>query len=457
MNSSPTPSLPIRLRRADTVPRHAALACQGPAFRVVPVHLLRKSLLSLALASLGGAAQAHGEADDVLPADPGVRLSAAAALTWLDANKELPSQRLRGFLLQGDAGTDRQGLNLEHATLGAAWRVNDTLGAELTVGKHGSDRAHVESAWVQVRHDADGADHWWLLTAGRQRPALGGTLGQGGHFDRFALMPVAKQVATHGDWMDDGLQLGWRQDDGQRRLTADVGLWRGRVFPAGASGPVVPTVHLGWGQGPWQVDGFAAWLKPERRGSSVSANAGHSHTAPECNAALKDVACFTGRSTLAGASVVWAGAQAPVAWPVTLTASGWLRDERGRLESANGLGQYRAQNRGVWLQALWDVMPKWQTGIRLERAWATQRLTGPGATLLASETGLSAYQPASRQTVVLAWQFHPSVTLSAELGRERAATPPSTAAGVAAGVRSTSTNFAALRLVAWTDWLLGVK
>lgn len=452
MNSSPTPSLPIRLRRADTVPRHAAVACLNPAFRVVPVHLLRKSLLSLALAALGGAALAHGEADDALPPEPGVRLSAAAAVTWLDANNELPSQRLRGFLLQGDTGPDRQGLNLEHATLGAAWRVNDTLGAELTVGKHGSDRAHVESAWVQVRHDADGADHWWLLTAGRQRPALGATMGQGGHFDRFALMPLAKQMTTHGDWMDDGLQLGWRQDDGRRRLSADVGLWRGRVFPGGASGPLVPTVHVGWGQGPWQVDGFAAWLKPERRGSSTNlstnATAGHSHTAPECNAALKDVACFSGRSTLAGASVVWAGAQAPVAWPVTLTASGWLRDERGSLESANGLGQHRAQHRGLWLQVLWDVAPGWQTGARLERAWATQRLTGPGASLLASETGLSAYQPASRQTVMLAWQPNPRITLSAELGRERAAAPQ--------GLGSRTVNFAALRLVARTDWLLGL-
>ncbi|MDP3422825.1 MAG: hypothetical protein Q8S32_03585 [Burkholderiaceae bacterium] len=422
MNSSPTPSFPTPSRRSE-----AALA--------------------VLLLCGCGLAHAHGEADDALPPEPGVRLSAAAAVTWLDSNKELPSQRLRGFLLQGDSGTDRQSLALEHATVGAAWRINDMLGAELTVGKHGSDTAHVESAWVQARHDADGADHWWLLTAGRQRPALGGTLGQGGHFDRFALMPLAKQMATHGDWMDDGLQLGWRQDTGQRRLSADVGLWAGRVFPGGDSGPVVPTVHLGWGQGPWQVDGFAGWLKPERRGSSVSSNAGHSHTAPECNATLKDVACFTGRSTLAGASVVWAGAQSPVALPLMLSASGWLRDEKGSLESANGLGQYRAQNRGLWLQALWDVAPRWQTGVRLERAWTTQSLSGPGASLLATETGLSAYQPASRQTVLLAWQPSERITLSAELGRERAA--------AAQGVGSSTVNFAALRLVARTDWLSG--
>ena len=70
-------------------------------------------------------------------------------------SQTLPSQRLRGFLRQGDAGTDRQGVGLEHGTLSADWRINDWLGAELVLGKHGSDAAHVESAWVQLRQDAD--------------------------------------------------------------------------------------------------------------------------------------------------------------------------------------------------------------------------------------------------------------------------------------------------------------
>ena len=380
--------------------------------------------MAAVLLCLSGSALAHGEADDALPPEPGVRLSAAAVITTIHSNKTLPSKSMTGFLLQGDAGTNRQGLSLEHATLGAAWRLNPTFGAELTVGKHGSDPAHVETSWVQARHDADGADHWWLLTAGRQRPALGGTLGQGGHFDRFALMPLAKQMTTHGDWMDDGLQLGWRQDNGQRRLSADVGLWRGRVFPGSGSGPVVPTAHLGWGQGPWQVDGFAAWFQPERRGSAVSSTASHSHVAPVCDAALKDVACFTGRSTLAGASAVWAGARSPLALPVTLTATGWLRHENGSLESANGLGSYRAQNQGGWAQALWNVSAHWQTGLRLERAWATQSLTGPGASLLAAETGIAFYRPASRQTVVLTWIQSSCVSVGAEVGRERAVSAP---------------------------------
>lgn len=431
MNLSPTPSFPTPSRLSDSAWASWAVC--------------------VALGLVAGSAHAHGEAEDALPADPGVRLSAAAAITYLDSKQAMPSQRMRGFLLQGDSGTDRDGLGLEHATLGAAWRLNGALGAELTVGQHGSDPAHVESAWVQWRHDVDdstsgqGRDRWWLLTAGRQRPALGAAMGQAGHFDRFALMPLAKHMATHGDWMDDGLQLGWRQAGASGRWSADAGLWRGRVFPGGAAGPLVPTLHLGWGQGPWQLDGFAARLQPERRGSTTSANAGHSHTAPVCTPSLKDVACFSGRSSLAGASVVWAGAQSPLAWPITLAASGWLRDEAGNLESANGSARYRAQNRGGWLQALWDVAPRWQLGARLERATSTQSLNGPGASLLAIETGLSAYQPASRQVALLAWAPTPQLSLSVELGRERGA--------AATGIGSQAVNFAVLRLQARTDWL----
>lgn len=444
MTSSTTPNSPTRSPRSDAQRGRFDTAWS----------------LALAVASVlaAGAAHAHGEAEDALPADTGVRLSAAAAVAYLDSKQTIPSQRMRGFLLQGDSGADRDGLGLEHTTLGAAWRLNGALGAELTVGQHGSDPAHVESAWVQWRRDVDGrddndggqgGDRWWLLTAGRQRPALGAAMGQAGHFDRFALMPLAKQMATHGDWMDDGLQLGWRQNTGAEgasgRWSADAGLWRGRVFPGGATGPLVPTLHLGWGQGPWQLDGFAAGLQPEQRGSTTSANAGHSHTAPVCTPSFKDVACFSGRSTLAGGSVVWAGAQSPLAWPITLTASGWLRDEAGQLESANGSATYRAQNRGGWLQALWDVAPRWQVGARLERATTAQSLNGPGASLLATETGLAAYQPASRQVALLAWVPTPQLSLSMELGRERGA--------AATGTGSQAVNFAVLRLQARTDWL----
>lgn len=68
---------------------------------------------------------------------------------------------------------------------------------------------------------------------------------------------------------------------------------------------------------------------------------------------------------------------------------------------------------------------------------------------MAAETGLAAYQPASRQTILLAWSPRPDLSLGLELGRERAVHP--TTAG------STTARFAMLRLVASTSWLSGAK
>lgn len=423
MNSSPTPNTPTPSRPSEAARR---IPRGGKGWH-------RTALAWAAGACLGGLgllplqAQAHGEMDDPLPTDPGVRLDAALALSALDARAELPSQRLRGFLLQGDAGTDRQGLTLEHGTVGAAWRATDHMGGQLVLGKHGSDRAHVEEASVQWRWDQaqpDG-DTVWLLTAGRQRPALGAAMSHAGHMDRWGLMPLAKQLTLNGDWIDDGLQLGWRgagdanSPAGQWR--ADLGLWRGRVFPGGQDGPLAPSLHLGWQGGAWALDGWVARVSPDHRGSRVNSQSGHTHASPTCTASLKDVVCFGGHSTVAGASAVWDARRSALQWPLTLTASGWLRQESGRLESTNGLAQYSARLRGTWLQALWTVAPGWDTGLRTERAWTSQRLQGAGASLVATDAGLLAQRAATRNAWVLNWQPQPQHTLALELGQERGA------------------------------------
>lgn len=365
-----------------------------------------------------GQAHAHGEADDALPPDPGVRWRAAAALSRVHAFTELPSQRLRGFLLQGDAGTDRRDHALEHATLGTTLRIHEQLGAVLTLGKHGADAAHVEEAWLQWRHDGDD-DAVWRLSAGRQTPALGAAMTQAGHMDRFALMPVAKQAAFNGDWIDDGLQATWTKDSPQGRWRADVGLWRGEVFPGGQGAPPVPSLHLGWSQGPWAVDGWAVRFSPDGRGSRINSLAGHSHTSPDCSTLSKDTVCFNGRSTVLGVSVVWHEAESTSRLPFTLSAAGWWRDDRGGLTSANGAVNYTGKVVGGWAQALWDVHSQFQTGVRLERVGAKQRLQGAGATLVATDTALNAYTPVTRVAGVLNWQAHPRVQAGLELDRER--------------------------------------
>lgn len=377
-------------------------------------------------------ARAHGEADDPLPPAPGLGWEAAAALRTLNADQTLPSNRLDGYLLQGDAGMDPDGTQLEHGALGLAARFNDTWGARLVVGKHGSEAAEAEEAWLQARHDADNGDVWHL-NAGRQRPAMGAVLSAAGHFDRFGLMPLAQRMAFDHDWVDDGLQLGWRREAGSMQLRADAGLWRGRAFPGARSGRLVPSVHGGLSRGPWALDAMVASFRPEGRGSAIAGAAGHSHHAPVCDTTLIQVVCFGGSSEVAAASVRWSGREAPHPWPVTLTAAGWLRNDTGTLESANGLVDYRGRNRGGWVEAVWHLAPSVELGWRGEHLRASHALRGSGASLLSTETRLNAYAPATRHALMLGYLPKEGVELRVEAGRE--------------SVAGTRVNFAALRLV----------
>jgi hypothetical protein len=418
MTSSPTPNCPTRSRRLEPARRPLALAALA--------------LLAPVLAA------AHGDTANAVPDAPGGRIGLSAAVTTLNASELLPSARLGGYLLQGDPGVDRRGLGLEHGVADLGWRFNDTLGAQLAVGKHGTDKAHVEAAWLQGRWRAGPDD--WQLGAGRQRPGLGPVMTTAGHLDRFALVPLAKRMAVNDDWIDDGVQLGWRREGPDRRLAVDAGLWRGTVFPGAASGSVVPALHAGLATGDWALDGFVARFQPQGRGARVSSlGGGHTHVAPRCDAALTQVLCFDGTADLAGASVRWDSHQ----WPVSASAAGWLRRDSGTLSSANGEARYQGRNLGGWVDAVWRFHPKAEAGVRLERIQAEHTLTGPGATLLASEAGFSVYQPARRAALMLGWSPTDALDLRVEAGREQ--------------VAGTSARFVLLRLVARTDFLFPAR
>ena len=235
--------------------------CPTPSPRLEPRFSCGKRLAAAALGLLlASQASAHGDMASALPDEEGARIGLAAAVTHINASELLPSARLAGYLLQGDPGVDRRGWALEHAVADAGWRFNETWGASLAVGQHGTDQAHVEAAWLQRRWHSGQND--WQLTAGRQRPELGPVMTSAGHLDRFALVPLAKRMAVNDDWIDDGVQLGWRRTGTDIQWSADAGLWKGQVFPGSAAASAAPALHLGASRGDWSLDGFVARLNP---------------------------------------------------------------------------------------------------------------------------------------------------------------------------------------------------
>ena len=370
------------------------------------------------------AAQAHDASDAGIPATPGLQINAAAAVGTQRANRPVPAPRLAGVLGLGDTPTDQRGWALEHGTLGAGVRLTPLLGANVTVGKHGSDRAHIEATWVEV-HPSSDSDV--TLGAGRNRMPLGPVIGKAGHLDRYGQMPLIKRAVFNGDWIEDGIHLSWRphlEGAFDALQSIDAGLWRARRFPGSDNAAWAPTVRIraagpvGRHAGDWEADAFYSRLEPHGRGAYVQRNnSGHIHTAPQCSASLRDITCFDGTVDLLGASAGWT---TPLPG-VRLTAAGMLRNERGNLYSQSGDTRYQGRTRGGWLEALWQPTAQWELGVRQEWLRSTHRLDGPGATLVATEASLLPYHPARRFTAVVGWRPHPSVLLTVEAGRERIA------------------------------------
>lgn len=365
-------------------------------------------------------AAAHTEANQAVPETIGaVRFGVAAAVSALSGSASLPSQGLPGYLLVGDPGIERRGTQLEHGVMQVGYRLSSTLSAQLALGAHNKDPIHVEAAWLQGQGKLGAID--WTIGGGRQRPSLGPVMTRAGHLDRFGLMPLAKQALTQGDWIDNGAQLTLRRSLAGIDWTLDAGIWAGRAFPGARPGAATPALHLGasWdgAGGEWSIDAFYAPLRPSDRGSRVLSTTGaHTHAAPVCDATLNQVVCFDGRSRLAGLSLKWEADS----WPLTVSGAVMWRDERGELQSRNGLGRYEGRNRGAWIQAVWGLAPRWEVGGRLEQVMATQSLIGAGANLLATEAGLGSYAPAKRSAAMLSYALSPSTTVFIEAGHEQA-------------------------------------
>lgn len=386
-------------------------------------------------------ASAHGEPGDALPSEPGLALSVDLVVRALNARRVLPSTRLDGVLLKGDAGTDPEGAQLQHGSAAAAWRFSEAWGAYTAWGAHGKDPVLLEAAWLQWRYDTP-ADQAWLVTAGRQAPAVGPVLAAERDAGGFALPALAQRATWDHHGSDDALQAGWRAAVGDADLAVDAGVWRGRLFPGSKhGGSQRPGLHLHGGVAwqAWSLD--AAWMQmqPKARGASTSPALGHSHGTPLCDERFTEVICFAGRASVLGGSLRWNGADSAARWPVQFAVAGWQRQDEGSLSSANGLAAYSGRTAGGWADAEW----RWQPGLTLrwrhERLQARHRLDGPGAQLLALEARLQYAQPARRDTVQLAWQVRPGAQLSVEGGEE-----------VVAGRRA---GFAALRAVFSFTWL----
>ncbi len=129
---------------------------------------------------------------------------------------------------------------------------------------------------------------------------------------------------------------------------------------------------------------------------------------------------------LAGASATWT---TPLQG-VKLTAAGIWRRESGNLYSQNGDTSYQGRTLGGWLEVLWQPRARWEFGARQEWLRSTNRVSGPGALLVATDANLLPNNPSRRFTAMAGWRPVKSVLIALEAGREHIAGKGNTVAGL---------------------------
>ncbi len=372
--------------------------------------------VALGLGLAAGCAVAHEPGADALPDEPGWKAGAALAMLLPRAEERWPTAAWPGVLINGSAPRDqRGGLRLEHGTLDLAARVNATWGVAVSAGWHDREPVHTEAALLQGRWSR--GEHDYELRLGRDTVRMGAVIDSAGHFDRFSQVPLAKRATVNGQWIDDGLALAWRRSEADGLRALELGLWRGRAFPGGPSGPAVPSLHLHTGRGHVDAHLAVAHFEPEGRGAAAqSAGAvGHVHGSLDCRSSLQLRVCVDGRVDLLGGSLQWE----PEASDWTLAVAGLWRRERGAIYSGSGDAAWHSRVGGAWVDVGWQATPRWRLNARAERLVANNRLEGVGTVLLAQAAGLSGAAPVSRWTAAAQFAPREQWVFSLEAGQER--------------------------------------
>ena len=289
------------------------------------------------------------------------------------------------------------------------------FGVHLAAGWHDRDGAHVEAATLRSRFALGGDE--LDVRLGRDTVRMGAVIDGAGHFDRFSQPPLAKRAALNDQWIDDGLAVTWRRNDADGLRAVEAGLWRGRVFPGGPDGPLVPSlhVHAGWGH----VDAHlaAARFRPEGRGAAAQSagSTGHVHGTLDCTTSLQQRVCFDGTVDVLGGSLQWEPDRGD--WTFALAAL--ARRERGSLYSTSGDAALSSRVAGAWADVAWRPAARWTLAARLERLVPSNRLEGVGTTLLAREAGLADGAAVERATLAVLHEPLEDLQLALEGGQER--------------------------------------
>lgn len=341
--------------------------------------LLPRAIIFLS-ATLGLGAQAAPAGNAANPAISLILDGRFSSFEQDPASYELP-----GFQAGPETGPGEQGFSLGEAELNISSNVDDLFHGNLIAAiaqEDGEGVIELEEAWIQTLALPAG----FTVKAGKFFSRIGYLNEKHPHAQDFADAPLVYRAFLADNLKDIGLQVRWVAPT-ELYLELGVEALRGDGFPAGGAaddgqGMTTAFVKLGGdldASHSWQVG--ASLVSAEAIGRTSEAYDDPTGT-PQPEFA------FSGGSDLLGLDFVWKWAPDGnyKQRNLVLLAEWMQRDEDGAIDTDFGTGPetgaYSGEQSGWVAQGVWQFMPRWRVGLRLDQLAADNTVAGLSGSLV---------------------------------------------------------------------------
>lgn len=309
---------------------------------------------------------------------------------------------LPGFMLGGEASRGEKGYHLGHNELILSSNIDDMFYGKLTaaIADHeGETKVELEEAFIETLALGSGV----TLKAGRFYSNLGYLNNQHGHSWDFTDAPLMYRALFGNQLVDDGLQVNWTAPtDTYLKLGAE-GL-RGGRYPTGGAAKDGMGVNVLYAKLGGDVGVSNAW---QLGFSHISADANGRKAGGHAHSGTAETPTFYGHSEYNMIDFVWK-------WAPNgnnrernfkFQAEFFERKENGRVDMVKSdktvaeTSSYSGKQKGGYVQAVYQFMPRWRIGYRYDQLEANNTVTN--ATVL-DESGLkTAGHTPKRSTIML--------------------------------------------------------
>lgn len=308
---------------------------------------------------------------------------------YSDYSQDPSSYTLPGFQPGDEAGLNSAGFSIGESELVLSSNIDSDFSGKATFA-FADDGASVEEAFIE----STSIGHGITIKFGRFLSSFGYLNSRHAHLWDFADAPLMYRALFGDTLKDDGVQFNYIfPTDLFMQMSAE--LLSGNAFPAGGNndgGVGASTVSFTAGgdigtDHAWQ-SGVSHW-QASNIGERLDANDN----------------TFSGDSTIDALNVIykWSPNGNPMEQNFKFQMEYFKRTENGDITAAvsNNTSTYSGDQKGWYAQAVYQFIPRWRTGIRLDRLSADN--SGDNSSVL-NDTGLlTDGHDARRSSVMIEW------------------------------------------------------